>query len=271
MKKNVATAHAASLALFCLLAAATSATARAQNESDREILDKARALYVTGPIPSSISCDINVDWDAFFTTLKLEQTDQIRARLQKFKAMRIHVVSRGADQTEVTFDDVDPSIAKAGDGVRQQLEGFFTIYWSEAFGQFLAKRGEAFQLTPTADGYEQTADAGSGKVVVEIDKAFLVTQLTLNLSTLNAVVKPSFKAGTDGLLRLSSAEETIEMGATKMVVDFGWDYQKVSGFDIPQHLHMALPGSFAFDYTLTGCEVNAPKPAAKIPPPRSIP
>jgi hypothetical protein len=90
--------------------------------------------------------------------------------------------------------------------------------------------------------------------------------LRLNLPQLNAVIKPNFKAGTDGLLRLSSAEETIEMGETKMVVDFGWDYQKISGFDIPQQLHMALPGSFAFDYTLTGCEVNAAKPAATVVP-----
>jgi hypothetical protein len=116
MNKSVSTA--ASFALLCLLATASSATARAQNESDRKILDKARALYLTGPIPSSISCGIDVDWEALFKTLKVEQTDETRARLQKFKSMQIHVVSHGADQTEVTITGVDSSISNAGDGVR---------------------------------------------------------------------------------------------------------------------------------------------------------
>ncbi len=234
-------------------------------------MDKVRALYVTGPIPSSISCEVTVDWDAFFKSLKMEQTDVIKARLQKFKAIRIRVISHGIDHTDVDVTAVDPSISTAGDGLRNQLEGFFKVYWSEAYGQFLAKRGEAFQIAPTAEGFEETADAGAGKVVVEINKAFLVTQLSLNMPQLSAVIKPSFEPTADGLLRLKGAEETIEMGATKMVVDFGWDYQKVSGFDIPQHLHMALPGSFAFDYTLTSCDVNGAKPEVTVFPPSAKP
>jgi hypothetical protein len=244
-------------ALSLLLALASTPRALAQSEADLKTMDKVRALYLTGPIPSSISCDVAVDWDAFFKELKVEQTDEVKARLQKFKAIQMHVVSRDATHTDVTITGADPSISTVSDGLRQQLGGFFQTYRSLGFAQFLGEKSKPFQLTSNTNGYEVTSGSEDSKSAVEIDKAFLVTQFSFVSPQMNAVMKPKFQAGSNGLLRLSSIDETIDMGATKMVVNFGWDYQKIDGYDIPQHLHIALPGSFAFDYTLTGCKVTA--------------
>lgn len=244
-------------ALSLLLALASAPRLLAQSSDDVKTMDKVRALYLTGPIPSSISCDVAVDWDAFFKELKIEQTDEVKARLQKFKAIQMHVGSRDSAHTDVTITGVDPSISTVADSLRQQLGGFFQTYWSIGFAQFLGEKSDPFKLTPSADGYEVTSGSEGSKVGVEIDKAFLVTQFSFVSPQMNVVVKPKFQAGSNGLLRLSSTDETVEMGASKMVVNFGWDYQKIDGYDIPQHLHMALSGSYAFDYTLTGCKVTA--------------
>jgi len=75
---------------------------------------------------------------------------------------------------------------------------------------------------------------------------------------MNASVTPVYKTGEDGLLRLRSMEETIELGATKMVIDLDIDYQKVGEYEVPHHVRMALPGSFAFNYTFVGCQVKGP-------------
>jgi hypothetical protein len=89
-----------------------------------------------------------------------------------------------------------------------------------------------------------------------MDKTYLITRTTIESPEMNAVAKPGFKPGEDGLLRLRSLDETINIGAIKMAVNVSFDYQKVGVYDVPLHMNMALAGSFSFDYTLTGCEVK---------------
>jgi hypothetical protein len=151
------------------------------------------------------------------------------------------------------------------DGLRQQLQGFFQIYWSIGYGQMLAKQEDHFELTAVPEGYQVTVASGSTKTSVEMDKAYLITRSTVESPEMNAIAKPGFKPGEDGLLRLRSLDETVNFGSTKMVVSVSYDYQKVGVYDVPLHMNMALEGSFSFDYTLTGCEVkgDSAAPVAK--------
>jgi hypothetical protein len=220
-------------------------------------MDKARAIYLTGPIPGSISCAADLDWDGFFNRMKIEQTDEVKARLAKLKNIKISVISRDAYHTDVKADAGETPSNSVTDGLRQQLQGFFQMYWSMSYGQLMAKRGSMFQLTALPEGYSMKSAAGPMKVSIEMDKAYLITSFGLESPQLSATVKPGFKHGDDGLLRLRSINETVDMGATKMFVNVSFDYQKVGVYDIPQHIDMSLPGSFSFDYTLTGCEVKA--------------
>jgi hypothetical protein len=262
------TSRRPSFALHSLLLAVVCATtvAHAQTESDFKTMDKARALYLTGPIPSSISCTAQLDWDGFFERMKIEQTDVVKARIVKLKNVKISVISRDAEHTDVTVDAGELPANTLTDGLRQQLQGFFQMYWSLSYGQLMAKRGSTFQLTTTPEGYSVKSAEGPMKVSIDMDKAYLITGFGLESQQINATVKPGFKPGDDGLLRLRRIQETVDLGASKMVVDVSFDYQKLGAFDIPQHINMSLPGSFSFDYTLTGCEVKggtAPTPAAK--------
>jgi hypothetical protein len=251
---------------YFVLAVMCGATAAlAQSESDIKMMDKARALYYTGPKPSSISCNVNLDWDGFFQRMKVGQTDDAKARLEKLKSVKISVVSRDAEHTDVKVEGADSLSNGISDGLRQQLQGFFQIYWSIAYGQMLLTREDHYELMAVPEGYKMTVAAGSTKTAVEMDKAYLITRSTIESPDLNAVAKPGFKPGEDGLLRLRSLDETVNMGATKMVVSVNFDYQKVGVYDVPLHMNMALEGSFSFDYTLTGCEVkgDSAAPVAK--------
>lgn len=239
-----------------LAAACSSMVVHAQSESDFKLMEKARSAYLTGPVPSSISCGVTVDWDGFFQRMKIEQTDAMKERVAKLKEIKINVMTRDADHTEVKID-TDNAPNQLTEGLRQQLHGFFQMYWSEAYGRLLVvKPGDHFELTTRSEGYLLKTLNGSAKVAIEMDKSYLITRTSFETPQMSAVATPGFAKGEDGLLRLRSLDQTIDMGATKMVVNIGLDYQRVGVYDIPQHLSMSLPGSFSFEYTLSGCDVT---------------
>jgi hypothetical protein len=244
------------IVLVCLAMTCAARVVFAQSENDFKTIEKARSMYLTSPVPSSISCEVSVDWDGFFQRLKIEQTEATKERTAKLKAMKISLVTRDAEHTEVKIDSDNASNGLT-DGLRQQLQGFFQIYWSEAYGRLLVVKPEDhFGLTAGPEGYLLKTQAGSTKVTIEMNKAYLITRTSFETPQMSAVAIPGFARGEDGLLRLHSLDQTIDMGATKMVVNTALDYQRVGSYDIPQHLSMALPGSFSFEYTLSGCEVK---------------
>lgn len=236
----------------------------AQSENDFKTIGKARSMYLTGPVPSSISCGVTLDWDGFFERMKIEQTEGTKARLEKLKNMKITVVSRDVEHTEVQVDS-DSAPSGVIDGLRQQLQGFFQIYWSESYGRLLVVKPEDhFELTPGSEGYLLKMHTGSTKVAIEMNKSYLITHTSFETPQMSAVATPGFVAGEDGLLRLRSLDETIDLGSSKMVVNVKLDYQRVGAYDVPQHVSMALPGSFSFDYTLGGCEVKGDSAAPAL-------
>jgi len=147
----------------------------------------------------------------------------------------------------------------------QQLQGFFKMYWSEAYGRLLAVKPEDhFELTAGPEGYLVKMHTGSTKVSLEMNKSYLIKRTVFESPQISGVATLGFAAGEDGLLRLRSVDQIIDMGSTKMVVNTAFDYQRVGAYDIPQHLRMALPGSFSFDYTLSGCEVGGDGAASTL-------
>ncbi|RSL16815.1 hypothetical protein EDE15_2340 [Edaphobacter aggregans] len=235
--------------------------ALAQSESDIKTIEKARSMYLTGPVPSSISCGVVMNWDAFFQQLKLEQTDETKARMEKFKGLKISVVSSDANHTELKIDgDVTSQLS---DGLRQQLQGFFQIFWTQSYGRLLeVKPGEHFELTTTPEGYAMKSAKGEAKAVVEMDKSYRITRTNFEAQQMSGASTLGFVAGEDGLFRFRNVDSTIQFGASKIVLSMNLDYQKVGAYEIPQRIHMSVPGSFAFDYTLNGCEVKGESDSA---------
>jgi hypothetical protein len=256
-----------SLRLVAALAVAVGCSATAafsQSKEDRALIEKARLAYLTHPVPSSIACGVDLDWERFFQEMKVEMNDTTKARLEKLKASKIEVVSKGAAQTDVKVDGAD-GFGSLQDGLRQQLGGFFQMYWSESYGKMLAaKPDEAFELTTTPEGYKLKSATNGVKVELNMDKAYVITGESVVAPQMNASVTPVYKPGDDGLLRLRSMDETVELGATKMVISVSLDYQKVGAFEVPQHVRMALPGSFAFNYTFVHCDVKGPENDAPV-------
>jgi hypothetical protein len=236
--------------------ACSAGVVRAQSENYFKVVEKARSMYLTGPVPNSISCEVTLDWDGFFQRMKIEQTEETKARLEKLKAIKIAVVSRDGEHTEVKIDS-DNAPSGLSDGLRQQLQGFFQIYWSQSYGRLLAvKPDDHFEFTTGPDGYLLKVLSGVTKVAIEMNKTYQITHTSVETPQMSAVATPGFVAGQDGLFRLRSFDETINMGSSKMVVNVTLDYQRVGVYDVPQHVGMALPGSFSFEHTLGGCEVK---------------
>ncbi|HKO17516.1 MAG TPA: hypothetical protein VJU82_01380 [Acidobacteriaceae bacterium] len=244
-----------------LIAFAAQAAAHAQTQADRALIAKARSRYLLGPIPGSISCDVQLNWDRFFATMKIEQTDAVKARLATLKKMQIAVVSKDAAHTDVTISSTDSGTAQVSEGLLQQLKGFFQIYWSAAYGNSLPREKEDFHLTSGTDGYTVEAKAGASTSSIHMDSSLVVDHMTLDEGQMNADIRPTFNPGDDNLLRLRSEHQAINMGTSRMEIDVDLDYQTVGKFDVPQHVTLAIPGAYAFDYLLTNCKVDSAAPA----------
>src|SRR5258708_26681109 len=125
----------------------------AQSANDFKAMDKARSMYLTGPVPSSISCGVTLDWDGFFQSMKIEQTEGTKARLEKLKTIKISFLSRDVEHTEVQIDS-DNALNGVTDGVRQQLQGFFKIYCSQSYEPlFCVKPNNHFEPTTRHTSY----------------------------------------------------------------------------------------------------------------------
>lgn len=254
------------LVSVALVLSCSTATGFSQSKEDRATLEKARSAYRVQPVPKSIACGVEIDWDRLFRDMKVEMNDSSKARLEKLKAIKTTFVSKGETETEVKVDAPD-EFKSAADGVRQQLVGFFQMYWPIGYGNMLTvKPNDTFQLTRTPEGYKLGMASGETKVAMDMNQAYVITSMNVLSPQMKASMTTEFKPGEDGLLRLRSLDETIDLGESKMVVNVALDYQSVGAFDVPQHVLMALPGSFSFHYTFVGCDVKGPSsetPASK--------
>ena len=252
--------------LAAFMAIAAHPAAQAQTQADRDLVAKARSHYLLGPIPGSISCDVTLDWDKFFAAMKVEQTDAVKARIAPLKLMQITVVSTDATHTNVTVSGADTKAAQLADGLKQQLQGFFQIYWSFAYGRLLPSDKDQFVLTSGSDGYDIALKTGANTAIIHMDPTFAVTHSAAGMPQMDADITSEFKPGDDKLLRMRRVHELVNMGAsTRMELQLDVDYQTAGKFEVPQHVSLAVPGAYTFDYSLTNCKADPLAPPIGAP------
>lgn len=243
-------------ACAAFLSACGASLVMAQSNDDRQMLERARLAYLTRPVPSSITCGVEVNWDRFYQEMKIEMDDATKAREEKLKTIKVAMISKSAAETEVKVDAPD-ELSSMGEGIRQQLNGFFQMYWSMNYGRVLTKTpADTFKLMKTPDGYTVKGMQGLQRVEVDVDRANIVTGARFLSPQMNVFLAPGFRPGADGLLRLRTLVESTDFGSSKIVIGMSIDYQTVGAFEVPQHIRMATPGSFSFNYTFVGCEVK---------------
>lgn len=242
------------VALLATLAAQPAA--HAQTESDRALIAKARSHYLLGPVPGNISCDVQLDWDRFFAAMKLEQTDAVKARMESFKKLQIAVVSKDAAHTDVNISGTDSITTPASQGLQQQLQGFFQIYWSTVYGTTLPMPKDKFRLTSNAAGYTVETDSGASTSSTHMDPSFAADHSIFDSPQMKAEITYKFSPGDDNLLRLRRVHEIITIGTSRMEIEVNVDYQAAGKYEVPQHIDMTIPGAYSFHYLLTNCKVD---------------
>lgn len=242
--------------LGCFLFGATALVA--QSDADKQTIQKAKANYYTGPAPGSIACDISIDWDKFVKALNMPMNDEQKAQMEQMKNMKLSFVSTGEKQTEVKVDLPPTAPPNLSNGLQQQVQGLMQTYWSLGYGDFFPKDGEAYELAAEADGYSINETKDGTKAKLSLNKDYQITGLTVDSTPIAMDMKTTFAKEDDNLLHVRQLNESVSLGDTKMVVTIGLDYQKVSGFYLPQHASMSV-GPLEFDYTLANCVVTAKK------------
>lgn len=233
-----------------------------QTETEKRfVMEKARALYYAPVNLHHLSCEVKVDWAGFATKMGLGDKASENEVVKALNAISIHVDSPSEGETTVAVavpQDMSPKVAEPfKTGFHDMFTGFFQMYWPFATGEMLPKRESVFELTKEDAGYLITYDKG-GKVMAHLGKDSDMTLISVDSPALKADMKTHFAAGPDGLLRLRTLDELVTMGESRMNVHIGLDYQHVDGLDVPEHINMSMPGSYSFDFTLTGCSTVTP-------------
>jgi hypothetical protein len=243
------------LSLFFLVAT----TLNAQTKADQDLLKRARSRYYShGLRPAYIACDSTVDWDAFAK----EPGGPRKEQLDVLRTLMISFVTRGASHVDVTVAG-DARLFRQKKMFHEQITTFFEQYWRLSYDRLLPRPNTSYEVEPTPDGYLVTQQLADGTTnTMEMDRSFLITKARATGAREKVELTPKYTMEGDGLLHLSDLVIDIRKGESRMVYEYGVDYQQAGGFYVPQHVTMTMTGVDSIQHTFSNCNVlnksNAP-------------
>jgi hypothetical protein len=232
----------------------------AKSPSDAEVLlSKTKALYDT-PFRSgliSFSCSIDFDFAKYLKSNFGEtvRTDSPIAQLLEPIKYRVFVDHSGATistQTKLPGFSQLPVAAQLEESNRSLMQTGLNNWVPYAYGEVLPIAPTNYQFEKTATGYNLSMNGQgiTGKLVLDPDLhlrgGVIDTSQHIEITT-------DFVDAPTGLVLAASSTDTDHAGIAR----FSYTYQVVDGFQIPQHVGVALEqNKMTLNYTLTDCKTQ---------------
>lgn len=220
------------------------------NESDEELLRRARALYytLTDHGFTSFRCVVAPDWKQVFSTLlKRTLTPEEEQRFAPYRDIYFTVTQRqGKAEVQVSVahrngDPVNVNDQIIGGSV-QMISGFFEMWLSLTLDP-LFQVGKSDTLARVEDGYKLKEARIDGEAELILDKQLLLKTVAQKKT---GVLHTNFKQTPQGLL-LSDVKADMPTGETGI---FDIDYDTVDGFKVPSGLKVHVT-STEQDFTMS--------------------
>lgn len=243
-----------------------------KSPSDAEVLlTKTKALYDT-PFGSgliSFSCAIDFDFTKFLKSNYGEaaRTDNPIAQLLEPIRYRVFVDHSGATisaQPKLPDFSQLPIAAQLEESNRALIQTGLNNWVPYAYGEVLPIAPTNYQFEKTATGYDLSMSGRgiTGKLLLDQDlrlrEGVIDTSQHIEITT-------KFVDAPNGLVLAASSTDTDHAGVAR----FTYTYQTVDGFQLPQHVGVALEqNKMTLNYTLTDCKAQHGTVVHVAPPPK---
>ena len=139
--------------------------------------------------------------------------------------------------------------------------GFYQMYWSMMTSAPIEKPSEIQKVEPQSDGgVIAYLSSQNSKVDMTVDKEHLPIHYKLDTPAMKALIDlhytPSPAPAPGDLHRLSSLDESVQLGTSTMNVGLSLDYQVVDGLYVPKHAAFQLVGAYSIPMEFSGCSTT---------------
>lgn len=275
-------------------AAATPATQAAVASLNDSLMARATALY-NSTIKTGLhgfDCQVHPDWMKIIVSSRngaLQDSDTARAALLGAVKIVLHARIKGGStldwqppdsvvpRTQATVDMLD----RAHRSIESTLEGVLKLWTPLVDGSLAESLGEDEVATEATGGYavrsknsmpnsapntapdkqKPPIQSQDQSVTEEFDHNLLLKHFTLIDAGSTASLTPVFQPTPRGLL-VSSFDALLQpagiAAAEAREMHIAFDYQPVSGIQIPGKIGVELPGVVEMNFALDGCALSPP-------------
>jgi hypothetical protein len=219
---------------------------------------------------AQLNCDVSVNWDSMFKSLKLEVPAD---RLKIIQGLKLRSQAARGKAPEFAFDWTTGSVEnkqQVEDGFKQMISGYYEMYWSSVAAPPVGKSDELKKLEPMPDGGTKAFFSNqNSSAIVTLDSEHTPTSVVSDTpivkSSVNFHYKPSPKPVPGDLRRLADLDISAQMGTSTTNVTLGLDYQQVDGFNVPKHVSFNLVGAFSLEIEFSSCSIAKTVPVKIVP------
>src|SRR5262245_54208361 len=218
----------------------------ADRADKREIVKQARAAYY-GLRPrgfDSFQATLTPDWNVVLSASGQKPTE---AQLALLGGLHFEMIYDGAGKTRVTHRSDTPApneaVQKGYDqifnGMDQVIEGFFQTYTPFMITSPFPSIDGDYRVDDIENGYVVAwkEDRDTTSITTRITRTFAITDMVINSTEFDALIKPTFSTSTDGyVLAAYNGFFKPKAGNGTVLIDCSIEHQLVDGFRLVRKL-----------------------------------
>jgi hypothetical protein len=220
-----------------------------------------RASYYHPDALWGLDCAVAIEFGSLFKQLGQPISPE-QASAVNGVAIKTHAMRGQKPVVDITWaHEASPGGEYLESGVRQLLGSIFGIYWTFIVTAPRALPSDNVHVEPgTGGGHVSVFSGGGIQMRIEADR----DNVPRKFQIVNAVTKitmephysPSPNPTPGDLRRITSVDQSQQIGTNITHVRFELDYQEVGGFNIPHHVSYVIGDAFAVATEFSACSVK---------------
>jgi hypothetical protein len=219
-----------------------------------------RASYYHPDALRGLDCAAAVDFASLFMQLgQPVSPEAVNAAIGV--AIKVHAVRGQKPVVDIAWaQEASPRREFLESGVRKLLESIFGIYWTFIVTPLQPLPSDKIHVEAGTEGGHIFVDSGGVPFRVEADRDNVPGKFQFENAVTKITLEPHYLPSpnpTPGdLRRMTSVDQSQQIGTNVTHVLFVLDYQEVGGFNVPHHVSYVVGDAFAVPVEFSACSVT---------------
>ena len=207
-----------------------------------------------------LDCVVRVDFDNVFKQLGQPISPEA-LRAANGVAIKTHAMRGQKPEIDLIWGQyANPGRESLESAVRQLLGSVFGIYWTFIVTPLRPSPRDNIHVEAGPGGGQTFIGNGSIRIRVEADRdnvpGRFQFETPVSTITLEPHYSPSPNSASGDLRRMTSIDQSQQIGTSVTRVHFALDYQQVDGFSVPHHVSYGVGGAFTVPVEFSECSVT---------------